>query len=91
MNRGNADDSFVCSKNQVSKLTCSNYFPVSAFVDLYIVFQVNLDPATVSLVVESDLLKQTAAFKGGQTIFIKGVFLLPTQIAKQKITCQALS
>lgn len=41
------------------KLTCSSYFPVSAFIDLYIVFQVDLYPATVGLVVKSDL------FKGG--------------------------
>lgn len=38
------------------ELTCSGYFPVSALIDVYIVFQVDLYPAAVSFVIESDLL-----------------------------------
>lgn len=37
------------------KLTCAGYFPVFALVDVNIILQVNLYPATVRIVVEGDL------------------------------------
>lgn len=39
-----------------SKLTSSRYFPVSAFIDLHVIFHVDLYSAAVRLVVENDLL-----------------------------------
>lgn len=47
---------FVHSKTGLRTLTGSGYFPVFALVDVYIVFQVDLYPAAVSLVVKRDLL-----------------------------------
>lgn len=38
-------------------LTGSDYFPVSALADAYVVFHLNLYPAAVGVVVERDLSK----------------------------------
>lgn len=54
------------SVKQVSKLTCSSYFPFSAFIDVNIIFQVDLYPAAVSLVVENDLLTRQAHLTEGR-------------------------
>lgn len=58
------------------KRTCSGYMPVFAFVDVYVVFQVDLYPATVNLVVESNLLTRhmgvTMDFKKQYLLALKG-------------------
>lgn len=54
------------SVKQVSKLTCSSYFPFSAFIDVNIIFQVDLYPAAVSLVVENYLLTRQAHLREGR-------------------------
>lgn len=54
------------SIKQVSKLTRSSYFPFSAFIDFNIIFQVDLYPAAVSLVAESDLLSRQAYLRKGK-------------------------
>lgn len=57
---------YLYSVKQVSKLTCSSYFPFSAFIDVNIIFQVDLYPAAVSLVVENDLLTRQAHLREGK-------------------------
>lgn len=55
-------------EDHLVQLTHSSYPPVQAFIYIYVVLQVDLYPAAVTLVVESDLLtilKGDVIFKEG--------------------------
>lgn len=49
--------------NHLSKRTGSGYFPLSAFADEHVVFQVDFHPAAMSLVVKRNLLTTQPHFR----------------------------